>query len=84
MNPSSAGSRVTAESTVATTVTAAPSAIPVTSPNPSVVMPSSAATTVSPAKTTARPEVFRAVAIESPTPIPAIRFPRCRFTMNSA
>ncbi len=84
MKPSSAGSSVMAASTVSTTVTAAPSAIPVTSPRPSVVMPSSAATTVKPANTTARPEVFMAVPIDSRALVPDIRFPRCRLTMNRA
>ena len=60
---SSAGSRVTAAMTVRNTVTAAPMPSPLTKPTLRMSRPSSATMTVPPAKSTARPEVFIAVAI---------------------
>ncbi|MGX1472335.1 UNVERIFIED_CONTAM: hypothetical protein RKD50_001143 [Streptomyces canus] len=82
--PSSAGSKVMAARTVSTTVTAAPMAMPLMMPTFRVSMPSSATTTVSPANTTARPEVLSALAVDSATPMPAFRWARCRLTMNRA
>ncbi len=82
--PSMAGSRVIAASTVSATVSAAETAIPLRKPMPRISMPSRAITTVRPANSTARPEVFSALATESCTLRPAIRPLRWRFTMNSA
>ena len=59
--PSSAGSRVTAASTVTATTDAAPMPSPLMKASPIASMPSRAMMTVSPANTTARPAVSIAV-----------------------
>ena len=63
--PSIAGSSVTAASIVIATVTAAPTAIPVTNGNCMISMPSNEMITASPAKTTERPAVSIAVTVDS-------------------
>ena len=70
---SSAGSRVVAEATVSSTVTAAACAMPVSTLRLTTYMPSRAAMTVTPAKTTARPEVASAAAMASGTEAPDCR-----------
>ena len=59
--PSSAGSKVTAASTVKTTVSAEATARPFRKLTPRTRMPSSATHTVLPANRTARPEVSMAL-----------------------
>ncbi len=81
---SMAGSSVIEASTVNTTATAAPMARPYRNSMPVTNIPRSASTTTVPANTTARPDVASAATIDSRTGMPLRRFPRCRFTMNSA
>ncbi len=71
--------------TARATVLAATSAIVVRNPIPMTVMPTSAMTTVDPAKTTALPAVASARAVASPALSPSVRTRRrCRWTMNRA
>ena len=71
--PSNAGSRVTEASIVTATVVAAPIPRPEMKARPMSSMPSNEMTTVSPAKMTARPAVFRAAAVASSGESPAWR-----------
>jgi len=82
--PSIAGSRVIADRTVNSTVSAAATATPLRNETPSTSMPSRAMHTVPPANSTARPEVFRATATESIGWSPRLSPRRYRVTMNSA
>ena len=83
-NPSNAGSRVMAISTEMPTVPAAARPITVRNGMPTTDRPASAMSTVRPANTTAVPAVPFALAIDSSMSIPALVWPRCRDTMNSA
>ena len=82
--PSSAGSRVTAASTVNTTVSAEATARPFRKLTPRTRMPSSAMHTVLPANRTARPEVSMALTAASSGVSPACKPRRCLVTMKSA
>ena len=82
--PSSAGSRVTAASTVKTTVSAEATARPFRKLTPRTRMPSSAMHTVLPANRTARPEVSMALTAASSGVSPDCRPRRCLVTMNRA
>ena len=70
---SSAGRKVVADATVNSTVTAAASAMPVSTLRLTTNIPSSAAMTVTPANTTARPDVVSARTIASGADSPASR-----------
>ncbi len=82
--PSTAGSRVIATSTATTTAAEAARPITVRNGTPATASPASAATTVSPANTTALPAVALARAAASSGSRPSARWRRCRETMNRA
>ena len=82
--PSSAGSSVIEVIMVTSTVTATPIPMPVTQPIPMISSPRSDTTTVTPAKSTARPAVSIAATVASRGERPAWRPSRYRVTMNSA
>jgi hypothetical protein len=82
--PSSAGSSVSAASTVQATVSAQAIASPLRKLKPRTRMPSMQTQTVLPANRTARPEVSIAVTAASCGLRPAFRPRRCLVTMNSA
>ena len=69
---------------VSSTPMAAEMASPYRKPMPSSSMPSRAMQTTTPAKSTARPDVFTAVTMEASVSWPARSPWRCRLTMNSA
>ncbi len=71
--PSTAGSSVTAAATVSATTAAAPMPSPLMNDSPIASMPSNAMITVSPAKSTARPDVSIAVTTASSGSRPACR-----------
>ncbi|WP_232248560.1 hypothetical protein [Streptacidiphilus rugosus] len=75
---------MTAARTVHTTVTAAGTASPSMNRRPTESSPSSAMQTVPPAKSTARPEVFKACTTDCSGSIPDRRPRRCLVTMNRA
>ncbi len=81
---SNAGNSVSDAAAVRVTATAAPIAMPLKKLTPRASSPSNAMHTVVAANSTARPEVFIEVTIESVTPTPRRRLRRCRVTMNSA
>ncbi len=82
--PSTAGNKVTAAATVRATTAAAPIPRPLMNESPIASMPSNAMITVSPAKSTARPDVSIAVITASSGPRPAWSPWRYRVTTNSA
>ena len=82
--PSSAGSRVTAASTVKTTVSAEATARPFRKLTPRTKMPSRAMHTVLPANSTARPELSMALTAACSGVSPDCRPRRCLVTMNRA
>ena len=84
MNPSSAGSRVSVATMVSSTPMAAAAAIPVRKVTPRVNIPSRATHTITPASSTARPEVLTAVTTDSSGATPARSPCRWRLTMNRA
>ena len=71
--PSTAGSNVTAASTVTATTAAAPMPNPLMNDRPIASMPSNAMITVRPANNTARPDVSMAVITASSGSRPACR-----------
>ncbi len=79
-----AGSRVSDASMVRPTTSETFTATPGRVGSGRANSPSSAAQTVSPASSTARPEVFSAVTAASSGVCPASSPLRCRLTMNSA
>ena len=82
--PRSAGSSVIDASTVKSTATMALTAIPRTSGMPMTNRPSMEMHTVTPANTTARPDVVSASAHASSLSAPSCRHERKRVRMNSA
>ena len=79
-----AGSRVSDATMVSPTTSATVTATPYRELTWRANSPSSATHTVSPASSTARPEVLRAVTAASSGACPASSPLRCRLTMNSA
>ena len=84
ISDSSAGSNVSDAAAVRLTATAAPIAIPLKKLTPRASSPRIAMHTVVAANSTARPEVFIDVMIDSFNGTPRRRLRRCRVTMNSA